>query len=224
MDKNLYEILGVRVSASSAEIKAAFRKLVVKLHPDHGGDQDVFIELTQAYNILMNPIERKLYDETGTFAQASAQKMQSDMIGMLAQALNVVACTPMVQVSDVDFISGLKDMFTRAVTVYRNDIGGMEKEISVYRRMVKQIKRKGEEKNLIADVVEARLKEYEEPMKKAKHELLLSTMILEEMQHYSSLSGLSRHFQAGQYYSEGGYDEEEAQEYRSIPNFFKFGP
>ena len=39
-DNKLYDILGVRPSASQDEIKTAFRKAAMASHPDRGGDED----------------------------------------------------------------------------------------------------------------------------------------------------------------------------------------
>ncbi len=61
--KNFYEVLGVKRDASDAEIKKAFRKLAQKHHPDAGGDEKVFKEISEAYETLSNPQKRKEYDQ-----------------------------------------------------------------------------------------------------------------------------------------------------------------
>merc|ERR1740121_708241 len=60
-----YEILEVSKSASDADIKKAYRKLAVKHHPDKGGDQEKFKEITKAYEALSDPEKRAKYDKYG---------------------------------------------------------------------------------------------------------------------------------------------------------------
>lgn len=62
-DRNFYDILGVKRDASEDEIKKAFRKLAAKYHPDRGGDEEKFKEVSEAYNTLSDPQKRKEYDQ-----------------------------------------------------------------------------------------------------------------------------------------------------------------
>ena len=67
----LYDILQVSPDASANDIKLAYKRLAMELHPDkhpHGEIQakENFVALKQAYDILSNPIKRKRYDETGS--------------------------------------------------------------------------------------------------------------------------------------------------------------
>jgi curved DNA-binding protein CbpA len=60
-----YEILGIPREADGAAIKSAYRKRAKNAHPDTGGDVDLFSQLTTSYELLTDPIRRKVYDETG---------------------------------------------------------------------------------------------------------------------------------------------------------------
>ncbi|WP_243794194.1 DnaJ domain-containing protein [Saccharopolyspora gloriosae] len=57
-----YELLGVDRSASSAEIKSAYRTLARTMHPDVGGTTGTFRLLQQAYETLNDPVRRADYD------------------------------------------------------------------------------------------------------------------------------------------------------------------
>jgi molecular chaperone DnaJ len=63
--RDLYEILGVAREASDDEIKRAYRRRARELHPDTGGDEEEFKELTTAYEVLKNPQARANYDRYG---------------------------------------------------------------------------------------------------------------------------------------------------------------
>jgi len=61
----LYESLGVEKSADAKDIKKAYRKLAVQHHPDKGGDETKFKEISAAYEILSDPEKRAKYDKYG---------------------------------------------------------------------------------------------------------------------------------------------------------------
>ena len=65
MSQDYYRILGVSSSASQEEIKAAYRKLALKYHPDinrRRGSEEKFKLINEAYSILGEPEKRKEYD------------------------------------------------------------------------------------------------------------------------------------------------------------------
>lgn len=59
---NYYEILGVRETADQDDIKKAYKKLAMQHHPDRGGDNKKFQEISQAYDTLSDPAKRSQYD------------------------------------------------------------------------------------------------------------------------------------------------------------------
>jgi molecular chaperone DnaJ len=63
--KDYYQILGVPKEASQEDLKKAYYKLAHKYHPDKGGDEKKFKEISEAYHILSNKEKRAQYDKFG---------------------------------------------------------------------------------------------------------------------------------------------------------------
>jgi molecular chaperone DnaJ len=67
-ERDYYELLGVSRTASSDQIKRAFRSLARELHPDVSDAPDAeqrFREVVEAYEVLSNSERRELYDRYG---------------------------------------------------------------------------------------------------------------------------------------------------------------
>jgi curved DNA-binding protein CbpA len=67
-----YDLLGITMTSSDAEIKKAYYAMAKKYHPDrhhspylqdvHGLLEELFVKITRAYQTLSNPLERRRYD------------------------------------------------------------------------------------------------------------------------------------------------------------------
>src|SRR5215831_4746112 len=71
MARDYYEVLGVAKTASADEIRAAYRKLARKYHPDVNKApeaQKKFTEMQHAYDVLSDEQKRKTYDQFGPAA------------------------------------------------------------------------------------------------------------------------------------------------------------
>jgi curved DNA-binding protein len=68
--KDYYAILGLQKTASADEIKASYRKLARKYHPDVSKEKDAeakFKEVAEAYQTLKDPEKRGAYDQLGSY-------------------------------------------------------------------------------------------------------------------------------------------------------------
>lgn len=69
--RDYYDILGIPKGAGVDEIKKAYRKMVMKYHPDRVSDgekkqaEEKFKEISEAYAVLNDPQKKQLYDQYG---------------------------------------------------------------------------------------------------------------------------------------------------------------
>jgi molecular chaperone DnaJ len=64
--RDYYDVLGIGKNASADEVKKAFRRKAVELHPDkQGGDEAKFKEVNEAYEVLKDPSKKQRYDQFG---------------------------------------------------------------------------------------------------------------------------------------------------------------
>jgi len=103
MKNDFYSVLGVSKTASSEEIKKAYKKLARKYHPDLNKDNNEAIEkykqVTEAYEVLGDEEKRKKYDNPqhfyegggiGDFFASFEQRMRRDHIkNQLNKKINV---------------------------------------------------------------------------------------------------------------------------------------
>lgn len=94
MKKDPYTVLGVQRSSSLEDIKKAFRTLALKHHPDRGGNESAFKEITEAYAYMnkhhiqqaaapdRNEVMRKFNERQTAYQREEAEraKTRSDRV------------------------------------------------------------------------------------------------------------------------------------------------
>src|SRR5688572_29140472 len=120
-----YKTLGVKKTTGKEVIRAAFKTLAKKHHPDvAGGENDTFNRIKAAYDLLMADKARKLYDDFGVIPGDD-----SSMLRM--QALQNLTGLFMSLLSQIDLI-GLKekDVIGLMRGNINQEIQGTEKQIA----------------------------------------------------------------------------------------------
>jgi DnaJ-class molecular chaperone len=67
--RDYYDIFGLTKSASEEDLKKAYKKFAIKLHPDknHAPQAtEAFKKVSKAYSCLTNPEKKRIYDMTGS--------------------------------------------------------------------------------------------------------------------------------------------------------------
>lgn len=87
-DTKLYDVLGVSPTASSSEIKKAYRKQSLKWHPDKNKTEEAtqkFQEVSEAYSVLSDKEKREKYDKFGMDYVNSDQENHVDPNDLFSQ-------------------------------------------------------------------------------------------------------------------------------------------
>lgn len=76
--KTHYSILEISISADQEAIKKAYRKLSKKYHPDLGGDQEKFVLVAKAYEVLSDYVLKADYDASLVETTAASEPIHSN--------------------------------------------------------------------------------------------------------------------------------------------------
>ncbi|EFR02770.1 hypothetical protein MGYG_05769 [Nannizzia gypsea CBS 118893] len=123
-ERDFYAILGVERDATAEEIKKAYRRKALELHPDknYGNVEEateLFAEVQSAYEILSDPQERAWYDshkDAGGSGDTGAQGPENSRFTAAADVMSLIMkFNPRMEFSDAPtgFFGGLNDTFSR---------------------------------------------------------------------------------------------------------------
>ncbi|MGV8935578.1 MAG: J domain-containing protein [Allorhizobium sp.] len=119
-----YETLGVERDADDERIKTAYRRVSKTTHPDTGGSAEDFLLGQQALELLLDPVRRKFFDETGYDLQLADP---ADLQGLLVieKLVNDIVLDDR-EPGTFDPIAGMRDKLADEIGKARFQIREME--------------------------------------------------------------------------------------------------
>lgn len=78
---NYYEILGIAESASTDDVRNAYKEKAMKHHPDRGGDRELWTNIQKAFDTLADHEKRSIYDRTKADAEGGAERHFAQKFG-----------------------------------------------------------------------------------------------------------------------------------------------
>jgi len=120
-----YEVLGADRDSSQEYIRAAYRKLANKFHPDkEEGDDERFKLIQEAFEMLSDPIKRKQYDEFGRFTAEQVNEVKSYVASIVDQIIN----NEQVDLAYVDVVETLRKTTLQNVQTAKTQLKSQERK------------------------------------------------------------------------------------------------
>lgn len=186
---NPYDVLGVPKTASSDQIKGAYRRLARKTHPDNGGTGDDFSTANRAYSILMDPEMRKRFDETGSIEDVAPLTIRQRMIQIIADMFNqalAVEGKAGTSLRHFPLVKAMREQIGRNTKLLRDNYTAHKKMIDDRRFLLTRISRNDDGQNLFADIIRNQIKELEPVVRQADVDVRAMEMATEELMHYEN--------------------------------------
>jgi curved DNA-binding protein CbpA len=159
-----YKTLGVKKTSNKEEIRAAFKTLAKKHHPDvAGGENDTFNRIKAAYDLLMDDKARKLYDDYGLIPgdDSSLLRMQAmqGLSGMFGQLLAEIGSNGQA-LEETDVFGLLGNHISKEIVSCEDEIAKLKEEekrlVAALQIVKKRMKCKGAH-NIFTDSLEANI-------------------------------------------------------------------
>ncbi len=177
----LYELLGVDRKASTADIRKAFRKLCKTAHPDQGGDSKKFMELTEAYEILMDPQRRARYDATGSTrpSPVTPQRIKEVIEQAIRQAIDSVDGSGM---TDDPTMVNVRDKILRGMEAARRTVRDskykIQRKIERAQRMLERFKpNKDDADDIVGNALRNRMAQLKDELQEQEDAIELSVAV-----------------------------------------------
>lgn len=162
MKKDLYSVLGIDKSSNKKTIKAAYRKMAKKNHPDVGGNSDKFSLVKKAHDILMDDDRRNRYDTVGDESERSPDNALGNIVNCVAfhfnialQELSQSGTSPLV----VDMVQRTKTKINSSITENQKNLRIIRTILDFDKRMMGRFKKKVKgEDNVFESIVLNRIK------------------------------------------------------------------
>jgi curved DNA-binding protein CbpA len=163
-----YEMLGISREADGATIKSAYRKRAKTAHPDAGGDVDLFSRLTTSYELLCDPVRRKVYDDTGFDPELADTKDLQGLV-ILETLINEVILDER-EPGSFDPVAAMRRKLTDKIVNARIHILEMERHRARIRNHIDRIGRKPET-DVLGRMLRSRCETIGEAIGRAENEI-----------------------------------------------------
>lgn len=139
--KNPYEELGVPEDANDEDIRRAYRQRAKQAHPDAGGNAAEFASLSRAMTLLLDPVQRKKFDDFGHVDENTSNIESMAMEQVVSFISNSIQATldNNVSIQGLDFIKGGKLWCEQRIAELRNYNRRFQRQIELHEKIKKRL-------------------------------------------------------------------------------------
>ena len=177
---NPYIELDIPIDATDEEIKIRFRSLAQVHHPDKGGDEQIFVRIKLAYEILIDPIRRKEFDLLGESSEDlslrnAALEHISQMVSRLVPNLNP---------ETDDLIVQMQNEVEKIRTDMHHNINVCNVHLEHLKQVLRRVNSKIKRKNLIFELVEKQIEGRKNDLAGFEKNIKVCDLMLEILKDY----------------------------------------
>lgn len=177
---DLYQELDVPRDATSELIKQHYRSLAQQHHPDKGGDEERFKAIKKAYEILIDPDKRRLYDEVGEITPGFS--LRSEAIGELSECLKGVL--PNINLHTESLVKRMRDAVLQKRMHHLTEVNNQTRYITNLKLAISRTRKQSEGDNMIVSFLEQSLTLRNTDLAKATRGLEVSDEMLNILEDY----------------------------------------
>ncbi|PRD41730.1 molecular chaperone DnaJ [Phyllobacterium phragmitis] len=163
-----YAMLGVSREADGEAIKLAYRKHAKTAHPDAGGDVDAFARLKTSYELLSDPVRRKVFDDTGYDPELADTKDLQGLV-IIETLINEIILDDR-EPGSFDPVAAMRRKLTDKIVHARFHILEMERHRARIRNHIDRIGRKPEA-DVLGRMLKSRCEAINDAIRKAESEI-----------------------------------------------------
>jgi len=187
---NLYDILGVGVTATNYEIKQAYRKLVSTCHPDKHPDNPEaiarFKQIQEAFEVLSDDAKRKHYDQ---FGEAGAEESESRakalcLISNVLSDILIEVLRKTEQPLTVNILGALKDKIRAKKNELKKYIKDAKKNAAYLKAIAARFSIHNNKDNILAGIASNPIKDIDEKIIEWEEDLQTTNLALAELGTY----------------------------------------
>lgn len=132
-DVDYYALIGLTKSAPVGEIKRRINMFLTMAHPDNGGSSNALQKILEIKEILLNPVNREIYDQTGLLKK-EIQEIAKEFTALL---LDLYSQQP--ETSQADLHTVLNQIFGEQLTQVQTAQKQLANKIKTVEKLISEI-------------------------------------------------------------------------------------